>query len=78
MNEGLVRHIGLSNFNEKQIEKILEIATIKPVVLQIESNVHFPNQALIDFAASKGIISEGFGPLGCPYRELYVFSCLTF
>jgi len=31
----LVRSIGLSNFNSQQIERILEVAKIKPAVLQV-------------------------------------------
>lgn len=32
---GLAKSIGLSNFNKRQIERILEIATIKPVNNQV-------------------------------------------
>ncbi|VDK35637.1 unnamed protein product [Taenia asiatica] len=70
VKEGLVLHIGVSNFNESQVQRILDCASIKPVMLQIESNPHFPNQKLIDFASSKGIFSTGFAPLGSPYREI--------
>ncbi|KAM7533638.1 hypothetical protein Aperf_G00000120807 [Anoplocephala perfoliata] len=70
VKDGLVRHIGLSNFNESQIHRILDCATIKPVMLQIESNPHFPNQKLIDFARCHGILSTAFAPLGSPYRDL--------
>lgn len=70
VKEGLVRHIGLSNFNESQIQRVLDCATIKPVMLQIESNPHFPNQKLIDFARCHGILSTAYAPLGSPYREL--------
>jgi diketogulonate reductase-like aldo/keto reductase len=32
---GLTKSIGLSNFNSQQIQRILDIATIKPVVNQV-------------------------------------------
>jgi aldehyde reductase len=32
---GLAKSIGLSNFNSKQIQRVLDIATIKPVVNQV-------------------------------------------
>lgn len=35
VQKGLVKSIGLSNFNKKQMENILNIATIKPVVNQV-------------------------------------------
>ncbi|VDL62814.1 unnamed protein product [Hymenolepis diminuta] len=70
VKEGLVRHIGISNFNERQIQRIIDEAAIKPVMLQIESNPHFPNQNLINFAREHGILSTAYAPLGSPYREI--------
>ena len=34
---GLAKSIGISNFNSEQIERILKIAKIKPVVNQVKS-----------------------------------------
>lgn len=36
VEKGLVRSIGLSNFNSRQIDDILSIASIKPTVLQVD------------------------------------------
>ena len=36
VGKGLVRSIGLSNFNSRQIDDILSVASIKPTVLQVE------------------------------------------
>lgn len=36
VTKGLVKSIGLSNFNKRQIERILEIATVLPVNNQVE------------------------------------------
>lgn len=33
---GLVRSIGVSNFNSEQIERVLKIAEIKPVTNQVQ------------------------------------------
>jgi alcohol dehydrogenase (NADP+) len=35
VEKGLVRAIGLSNFNSRQIDDVLSIANIKPTVLQV-------------------------------------------
>lgn len=35
VDEGLVKHIGLSNFNSEQIQRILDVARIKPVINQV-------------------------------------------
>lgn len=37
MEKGLVRAIGLSNFNSRQIDDVLSVASIKPTVLQVRS-----------------------------------------
>lgn len=37
VEKGLVRSIGLSNFNSRQIDDILSVASIKPTVLQVRS-----------------------------------------
>lgn len=35
VKQGLTKSIGISNFNSMQIQRILDIATIKPVVNQV-------------------------------------------
>lgn len=35
MEKGLVKAIGLSNFNSRQIDDVLSVATVKPAVLQV-------------------------------------------
>ena len=46
--QGLVRHIGISNYTEKHIEELLKYATIKPAVNQFEIHpLYFP-KAIID------------------------------
>lgn len=35
VEKGLTKAIGLSNFNKRQIDDILSIATVKPAVLQV-------------------------------------------
>lgn len=38
---GLTRSIGLSNFNSEQIERIMKVAEIKPVVNQVKDVYSF-------------------------------------
>ncbi len=70
VSEGLVRAIGLSNFNIRQIERILANCTVKPVMLQIESHPTFLNQELIDYAKANDILVTAYFSLGCPYMKL--------
>jgi alcohol dehydrogenase (NADP+) len=43
VGKGLVRAIGLSNFNSKQIDDVLSVANIKPTVLQVRRYVAYAN-----------------------------------
>ncbi|VDL92918.1 unnamed protein product [Schistocephalus solidus] len=74
---GLTRSIGLSNFNKSQIERILKICRIKPVMLQVEISVNFLNEKLVQYAKSVGLQVTGFAPFGSPTLMTSVPSPLT-
>lgn len=61
---GKVKSIGLSNFPERKVREILEVATIKPAVLQVEINPYWNQHALKEALADEGIVFEGWYPLG--------------
>nr|CDS26967.1 aldo keto reductase family 1 member B4 [Hymenolepis microstoma] len=63
---GLTKSVGVSNFNKRQLERIIKHGTIVPAVNQIEVHLHFLNTKLIDFCHSKGIQVEGYAPFGSP------------
>ena len=65
--ESKVRSIGLSNFPVHKIAEIMEVATVKPAVLQVEINPYWNQHALKDELAKMGlgdITLEGWYPLG--------------
>ncbi|XP_005097997.1 prostaglandin-E(2) 9-reductase [Aplysia californica] len=66
---GKALDIGLSSFNSKQITRLLEVARVPPVAIQIEVNCHNTNLKLIEFAKSKGIVPIAFAPLSTPSIE---------
>nr|CAH8853006.1 unnamed protein product [Trichobilharzia regenti] len=66
VDDGLVKSIGLSNFNKRQIENILKHCRIKPVNLQIEIHANFPNIKLVEYAQSIGLTVTAYAPLGSP------------
>ncbi|XP_070562764.1 aldo-keto reductase family 1 member A1-like [Ptychodera flava] len=68
VDQGLCRHIGVSNFNSKQLAEVLDKGRIKPAVLQIECHPYFNQSKLIKFCQERGIAVTAFSPLACPGR----------
>jgi diketogulonate reductase-like aldo/keto reductase len=64
--KGLTRNLGLSNFNEMQIAKIISSCTIKPQVLQVELHAYFQQMDLRRFCAENDIVVTAYAPLGSP------------
>ena len=62
--EGKVRAIGLSNFNQEQIEEILSLCEVKPAVLQTEVHPYFQERELKKFLERAGMVIQAWYPLG--------------
>ena len=62
--EGKVKAIGLSNFNEEQIQEILDICEVKPAVLQTEVHPYDQEKKLKEFLAKSDIVIQAWYPLG--------------
>ena len=62
--EGKVRAIGLSNFNQGQIEEILGLCEVKPAVLQTEVHPYFQERELKKFLEREGMVIQAWYPLG--------------
>lgn len=60
---GRVRAIGLSNFEEADIENILSSARIAPMVNQILAHASNTPLALIGFCQARGIVVEAYSPI---------------
>ncbi|EFX89980.1 hypothetical protein DAPPUDRAFT_300058 [Daphnia pulex] len=66
VRQGLVRSIGVSNFNSRQLKRLLEHCTIKPVTNQVEAHVYLNQQSMIELCRQYGIVVTAYGPLGRP------------
>nr|CAH7732697.1 unnamed protein product [Callosobruchus chinensis] len=67
--KGLAKSIGVSNFNKRQITRLLEHAKVTPVVNQVECHPYLNQKKLTAFCRSKGIEVVGYSPLSTPDRE---------
>merc|ERR1712227_119462 len=63
---GQCKGLGLSNFNEFQVSRVLKNCSELPLVNQIESNPYANNQGLIDHCLSNGVEIMAYSPLGNP------------
>ena len=68
--EGKIKALGLSNFKVEQIQEILDICEIKPVVMHIECHPYYPAEKVKDFCFENGIILQSWYPLGHGSNEL--------
>ncbi|KDR79260.1 hypothetical protein GALMADRAFT_243181 [Galerina marginata CBS 339.88] len=62
---GLVKSIGISNFQVKDVETLLASAKIAPAVNQIilHPYVYKQQKSLLEYSAEKGIVIEAYSPL---------------
>lgn len=63
---GLVRNIGVSNYNTALLRDLLAYARIRPAVLQVELHPLLTQEKLLRFCREEGIAVTGFSPLGAP------------
>ncbi len=63
VQRGLARNIGVSNFAIRHMEAVLEVATIKPAVNQIELHPYLQQTKLVAYLKEKGIAIEGYASL---------------
>lgn len=64
VQEGNVRSIGLSNWYMEELETFLPQITIMPALVQNETHPYYQEQEVIDYIQNKGIVVEGWYPLG--------------
>ncbi|HET6562251.1 MAG TPA: aldo/keto reductase [Marmoricola sp.] len=70
--DGLVRSIGVSNFTETHLRRIIDETGVTPAVNQIELHPYFPQPEMRRVHEELGIRTESWSPLGkrqAPFEE---------
>lgn len=61
--EGIIKAIGVSNFDVLDLKNIIDNANIKPMVNQIEFNIYHKPWDIIEFCQKEGIVVEAYSPI---------------
>jgi diketogulonate reductase-like aldo/keto reductase len=70
--EGVVRSVGVSNFTEEHLRRIIADTGVTPAVNQIEMHPYFPQAQMRGVHQELGIRTESWSPLGkrqAPFTE---------
>ncbi|PZF60521.1 aldo/keto reductase [Curtobacterium sp. MCBD17_013] len=62
-DSGVVRSIGVSNFTEEHLQRIVDATGVAPAVNQVELHPYFPQGALRAVHERLGIVTESWSPL---------------
>jgi len=61
---GYARSIGVSNFDGRELQQLLTMATVAPVIDQVQFSPYEHRKALFDQCDENGIVLEAYSPLG--------------
>lgn len=70
--EGLVTHIGVSNFTAAHLDRIIDETGVTPAINQIELHPRFPQAQMRAANVERGILTQAWSPLGkreAPFDE---------
>jgi len=70
VEEGKLRHLGISNFLPNHIEALLKVAKVKPAVNQIELHPMYVENDTIECCRKHGIIVQAYSPFAQFHKTL--------
>ena len=62
-DEGLIRSIGVSNFNPEHIDRLERETGVLPAANQIERHLEWPQTEQLAYHAERGIVTQAWSPL---------------
>lgn len=68
VKKGLCRSIGVCNFSLSRLKELQQIATIQPVMNQIELHPYLQQNEMLKYSKESGVTLTAFSPLGSPDR----------
>ena len=71
LKTGKAKAIGVCNYSVKYLEKLLPQIEIVPAVNQVENHPYLPQQDLLEYCTSKGIVLTAYSPLGSTGSPLF-------
>lgn len=73
VDEGLVKNIGVSNFEIADLEKVQAVATKPIAVNQFETHPYYQRGALVDYCAANGIVVTAHSSMGGGQNAMKAF-----
>lgn len=74
VEEGLVRHIGVSNFEVDDLERVQRSASVMPAVNQFECHPLFSRRDLVDYCHAHDIAVTAHSSLGAPANGMHEYA----
>ncbi|HEY9887647.1 MAG TPA: aldo/keto reductase [Candidatus Obscuribacterales bacterium] len=68
VQQGLTRHIGVSNFSAPKLAALLETAQMPPEMNQVELHPYLQQTSLLEFGKAHGVLFTAYSPLGSADR----------
>lgn len=62
--QGLIRIIGVSNFEPEHLDDIIEATGVTPATNQVERHPYFNNNRMVEENKKRGILTESWSPFG--------------
>ncbi|CAD5234972.1 unnamed protein product [Bursaphelenchus xylophilus] len=70
--QGLAKAVGVSNFSEEQIERILKSSDVPVHNSQVELHLYFQQKKHVEFCKKHNISVTAYAPMGSPGRSKFV------